>query len=174
MKVTQLPKRGGGRPPKRITNGDDPYFPYLIPTARLAEVIRKWMDRYRDAVHDNGSHDKGIHQIEALTGIKPRRIQAILKEEGPTVLFDTADRILCGLDLVGLWHVAPEKGGLADWYEADEENPLPALPAATPQQSTIARKWNVKRWCKVHPLRAAFAEAYAIRRAKEAPVEVAA
>ena len=174
MTVTQLPKRGGGRPPKHVTNGGDPYFPYHIPTARIAEILKKWMSEYKASRYDNGSHDKGMSQIEALTGIKPRRIQAILKEEGPTVLFDTADRLLCGLDLVGLWHISAEEGGLADWYEADEENPLPALPSPTPEQAAYARKHNLKRWSLNHPLRVAFAQAYAIRLAQEEPLELAA
>lgn len=99
-----------------------------------------------DAGFDPTDRNNGSREwLVARTGVPARRIYGILYEEGPTTTFDTVDRILIGLDLMALWHLGPEEGGLADYYEATLENPAPPLPEHTPAQRAYADKHNARR-----------------------------
>ncbi len=128
----------------RTRNGRDPYFPYSLPAARFKVILEDWLEK-NGTVDETNPGVKGLYKLEFLTGIPARRIYSILRDESTTMEFNTADRILCGLGLVQLWHVAPEDGGFADWYEANEENPLPDLPAPTEKQLELRRIQNERR-----------------------------
>lgn len=123
--------------------GSDPTFPYHLPTFRVAAIIRHAADAAGFSLEEQNS---GFRQwLAHRTGIDARRIYGILNEEGPSVTFDTVDRILIGLDLLDLWHLPAAEGGLADYYEATEENPAPPLPEHTPEQRAFADHHNARR-----------------------------
>lgn len=135
--------------------GHDPHFPYYLPTSRIAEILRRAAAEAGFPLDETTSG--GREWITHRTGVPVRRVYGILIEEGPTVTFDTVDRILIGLDLMDLWHLSPEEGGLADFYEASEENPAPPLPKHNARQRAHAKKYNDRRNARLRRQRAELA-----------------
>ena len=121
----------------------DPTFPYFLPTERVAVIMERAAEQagFAPGERNNGSRDWLAHR----TGLGGRRVYGILGREAPTVTFDTVDKILIGLDLLDLWHIPAEEGGLADFYEATLENPAPPLPEHTPEQRAFANFHNKRR-----------------------------
>ena len=79
-------------------------IPALIPTERLAPLLLDWIDE------DEG---RTRRVLSGLSGVPERRIYAVLSGEQRFVRVDTADRLLCGMDVVEEWHLS-----LADLYDA--------------------------------------------------------
>lgn len=102
-----------------------------IPTARIAVIIEQ--------------HLVAGWTLEALasaTGIDPRRLRGITRQEYPNCTFDTADRILTRLDLNDLWHAPPEQGGFSDCYQ---DEPPPPTPPNEEQQARAERDLRRRR-----------------------------
>lgn len=115
-------------------------FPSYLPTSRLKAILEEELATMEPLT--NISCEYGAGRLAAMTGLGERRIRAILLEEGATVKFETAEKILIGLGKEEYWHLKPEDGGLADWYEADE---LPELPLPTLRQRLILYKHTKQR-----------------------------
>lgn len=81
-------------------------IPALIPTERLGPLLLDWIDE------DEGRTRRVLSE---LSGVPERRIYAVLSGEQRFVQFDTADRLLCGMDVVEEWHLS-----LADLYSATD------------------------------------------------------
>ena len=83
-------------------------IPALIPTDRLAPLLLDWIDE------DEGRTRRVLSELSC---VPERRIYAVLSGEQRFVQFDTADRLLCGMDVVEEWHLS-----LADLYDAPPAN----------------------------------------------------
>ena len=102
-----------------------------VPMVALEPIIRDWCKRSgyalgHEATGEN-SLPSGQEVLSQLSGVSVRRIWSILggacrdtktnrkgvkKLYVPThVSFDTADRLLCAMDMVSVWH-----NELAEWY----------------------------------------------------------
>lgn len=109
-----------------------------IPSTRVKEFIDNYVKDNYEEDKDVKGYDRFAHEV----GIHPRRIFGIRNLENANVRFDTVDRILTRLDMVHLWHVAPEDGGFADYYEVD----VPPSPAkATPDQEARLEKGRERK-----------------------------
>jgi plasmid maintenance system antidote protein VapI len=90
-------------------------IPALVPTSRVAPLLRDWLD---------AREERTQRTLAAATGVPERRIYAILTGEQESVQFHTADRLLCGIGATEQWHLA-----LADVYESEPQ----ALEAEQPR-----------------------------------------
>ena len=114
-----------------------------IPTPRVKEFINNYIANHYARETDGSSFDcKGVREFAHDVGVHERRITAIRNLENANIRFETVDRILTRLDMVHLWHVAPEDGGFADYYEVD----VPPSPAtATPEQEARLEKGRERK-----------------------------
>ena len=103
----------------------------IIPTSRLADAIRPVVARL------------GPTKVAAITGLAERRIYAVMVCQYPNCSLQTADTILTRLEMVDLWHLPPEHGGLADVYpDWPDDGPRPPWERA---RALRAEGWSYPR-----------------------------
>lgn len=95
---------------------------WIIPAAELRPLILEWGTRNDYKIKAEWLHlPFGVPDEMTLqaalahrSGVPTRRISGILNDTlgHPNVTFDTADRLLCGMDMVNEWH-----DRLSSYYE---------------------------------------------------------
>lgn len=98
---------------------------WVIPCSELRPLILEWAHRNEYAQLPSWAAQRGgmagapdrvtLGMVLAhRSGVPQRRISGILNDsnETPNVTFDTADKLLCGMDMVDEWH-----DRLASYYE---------------------------------------------------------
>lgn len=99
---------------------------YWVETERVRPVISRWMDNYiGDHKSEHGGFGIGGQSLSAAgpykslanqTGVNERQLYRVMSCEAKYTSIDKLDKILCGLDLVHLFHLPPEQGGFSDVY----------------------------------------------------------
>jgi hypothetical protein len=104
-----------------------------VPTDLLRPVIRNYLDAYeanqplRQTGRTGTPQAAGAREVLCVeAGVKPRLLYRILSGESKHTRFDTADRLLCAMNLVWMWHVPP----LADVYQSVDLAGIPEREAA--------------------------------------------
>ena len=120
-----MPKKG--EPPRA----------YSVPVAPFRRIVNAWIDRALGEWGQSGEQLRDTDPIHPTTRLcrmiwpkstvhaAKRRLYALQYEQN-TIDFDTADRILCALEMNDLWITDPE---LNEIYETV---PLPALDISRP------------------------------------------
>lgn len=102
-----------------------------IPSAPLAEIIEGWaMDRADDFMEHGFVKEIGSKILAKESGISARTIHRIRTGEHKQVEFNTADKLLCAMELVHEW-----RGRLAPYY-----GPIPPAKAEAHRCSKTERK----------------------------------
>lgn len=105
-------------------HGMEPY----VPAERLRPFVEEWIAAF-EAEHPfehhreggAGAPSTGAQELTRLSGVSERALRSLLRGYGLSVRFDTADRLLCAIGRVDLWH-----SELADIYHADETGVMAA------------------------------------------------
>lgn len=118
---------------------DSPDFtlPSAIATRRLRVLFEKWAAQEGYDLNDNGAK----LYLSDRAGVAPRRIFAILNEEGPTVTFNTLENIINHSGELELRWTPKEEGGFADVFNGEPQE----IPEMTPEQEAFAKKGREQR-----------------------------
>ena len=88
----------------------------MIPHERLRPIL----------LAELGSGKEALLILPRRAGLPFAVVRDVLRHDGAAPL-EVADALLCAVDAVHLWHLWPEDGGLADLWDAlDEEPEVPA------------------------------------------------
>jgi hypothetical protein len=109
-----------------------------IPTSRLKPIIDNLLLEYRE---ETAPKDKGISALARDIGVDSRRLALVVNEEQANFTFDFVDKILTRLDLLYLWHMPAEAGGLSDYYYPD----IPPAPAPDSVDQSRRRTLNLAK-----------------------------
>ena len=120
---------------------DSPDFtlPSAIATRRLRVLFEKWAAQGGYDLTDTSSGAKLY--LSDRAGLAPRRIFAILNEEGPSVTFNTLENVINHSGELELRWTPKEEGGFADVFNGEPQE----IPAMTPEQEAWAKKGREQR-----------------------------
>jgi hypothetical protein len=91
---------------------------YQAPVKTTRSLIPAW--RLRPLVIARLTGRVTLHDLAARARVSERGLGLLVSGDRRFVQFDIADRLLCALDAVELWH-APPPEGLADLYPSEIE-----------------------------------------------------
>lgn len=94
----------------------------FYPRERVAATVTEWLNRnnvsQRDLCRTSGVAERNLYRL--LNG--PSNIELeTSRASGQHVTLTTVDRLFCAMDVLHLFHLAPEDGGYADLYEPLEQ-----------------------------------------------------
>lgn len=120
---------------------DSPDFqlPNAIATRRLRVLLETWAAQGGYDLDEMNSGAKLY--LSDRSGLAERRVYAILKEEGPTVTFNTLENIINHSGELELRWTPKEDGGFADVFNGEPQE----IPEMTPEQEAFAEKGRKQR-----------------------------
>lgn len=118
---------------------DSPDFklPSSIATRRLRVLFETWIAQSQFDPDELGAQQ----YLSDKSGLAPRRVYAILREEGPTATLATLENIINHSGELELRWTPKEEGGFADVFNGEEQE----IPEMTPEQAAFAEKGRIQR-----------------------------